>query len=835
MDRYRGGGDRYGNNPNNSQPYRHPRGGPSSRSSVDPPINRHRGGFVGNRRPFDGSPPRFPFNAGGGGGGGFRPMDGDGGFRPLGMRGARNYNNPSSEFEVPLSGPKFNSDFEVPLSGQKRPFDFPGRGGSPPDRFGGGSFEKRNFDGDNYDKRHVDGGNFDKKQSEGGRVAKLFVGSVPKTATEDDIRPPFEEHGNVVEVALIKDKRTGQQQGCCFIKYATSEEADRAIRALHNQYTLPGGVGPIQVRYADGERERLVEYKLFVGSLNRQASEKEVEEIFLPYGRVEDVYLMRDEMKQSRGCGFVKFSNREVAMAAINALNGIYTMRGCEQPLIVRFADPKRPRPGEPRGSSALGSPGFGPQLPSPGIRPPNLGEGMQASIPPNAWHPMNQQGMLASDMGMHGKQSAPSLNPSLPQLSSGGQNSSSQNKSNQSPQQFSSAMQPQAFSQAPMSSNVRLPALGQGQGQLQATNSGGQTSFSQGYPSQPMLGFNGMLPLQQVQAQAQAQAQVQGVVSSTTPPALSNNLPPQVLTAMMNQYQLPGQQQMMQPVPQSASPMAQMLSQQKQTLQASYQSSQQAFSQLQQQLQLMQPTNPSLTPQQTPQQNLQGARLQQSTWGGGVPQASATSGGPTVKPVTDSLPAAAIAPLMLPAGGPVKCNWTEHTSPDGYKYYYNSTTGESKWEKPEELALFEQQQKPQEQQQQKQLVASVQQAHSQTNIQTLSNQQTQIPQLQPQSHLQTHMQAQGRYPQQLQPATLSSAYQTTGATGHQNMQSYGYAHMPVAGGSMNDSARFQPGMQGAQDWMWKNKPTGLVQGVRREHLRYGQFFFNHLSKEGLW
>jgi len=68
--------------------------------------------------------------------------------------------------------------------------------------------------------------------------------------------------------------------GCCFVKYATSEEADRAIRALHNQYTLPGvspllleqsgmlnslnhsslhfqGVGPIQVRYADGERERL--------------------------------------------------------------------------------------------------------------------------------------------------------------------------------------------------------------------------------------------------------------------------------------------------------------------------------------------------------------------------------------------------------------------------------------------------------------------------------------------------------------------------------------------------------------------------------------------------
>lgn len=28
--------------------------------------------------------------------------------------------------------------------------------------------------------------------------------------------------------------------GCCFIKYSTVEEAERAIRALHNHRTLPG-------------------------------------------------------------------------------------------------------------------------------------------------------------------------------------------------------------------------------------------------------------------------------------------------------------------------------------------------------------------------------------------------------------------------------------------------------------------------------------------------------------------------------------------------------------------------------------------------------------------
>ncbi|CAI9288741.1 unnamed protein product [Lactuca saligna] len=705
MDRHRGGGggDRYGNSPNDSHPYRHPRGGggggpPPSRSSDDIPMNRHHGGFSGNRRPFDNSPPRYSLSGGGGGGGGggFHPMDGDGGFRPLGVRGARSYNNPSSEFEVPLSGQKrFNPDYEVPMSGQKRQFPFPGRGGPSPDRFDGGNFEKRNFDGDNFDKRNVDGGNFDKKPAEGGSFAKLFVGSVPKTATEEDIRPVFEEHGNVVEVALIKDKRTGQQQGqtvfasagCCFIKYATSEDADRAIRALHNQYTLPGGMGPIQVRYADGERERLVEFKLFVGSLNKQATEKEVEQIFLPYGRVEDVYLMRDEMKQSRGCGFVKYSNRDVAMAAINALNGIYTMRGCEQPLIVRFADPKRPRPGETRGTPSFGGPGFGPRMQPPGIRPPNPGE---AAMHGNAWHPMGPV-----DVGGMNNQmtAARSGDAKVLQLSS----SPLKKPSNQSPQ--------------PPSSNTIRPL-----GQQQPPNSSGQT-HSHGH------GFNTVLP--------------------------------------QNQYQ------------------------------ASYQSSQQAFSQLQQQLQLI-----------TPQQNLQPpppARLQ---------------------PPPNSAP-------LMPS---LKCNWTEHTSPDGYKYYYNSTTGESKWEKPEELALFEQQQKPQEQQQQQQQQQQPQQtqslshsqggvphqqtpslSHSQGHQQMqpltqgvpLPHQQTQIPQFQNQMQ-------QGRHPQHLQNPTHSTPYQNAGVAGHQNIQGFGYGQMPVGGGSMNDSAqRFQQGMQGAQDWIWKNKTPG--------------------------
>ncbi|KAI9387288.1 hypothetical protein POPTR_010G147900v4 [Populus trichocarpa] len=691
------------------------------------PNNYHGGG--GGRRAFD-SPP----GGGVGGDGGFRPMGGggDGGFRPMG--GAGGGFVPNYQVPPPLSLPPQN------ISGRKRGFH-----GSSPDRFDGGGGRS------------------------GFAFAKLFVGSVPRTATEMDIRPLFEEHGNVIEVALIKDKRTGQQQGCCFIKYATSEEADRAIRALHNQRTLPGGVGPIQVRYADGERERLgaVEYKLFVGSLNKQATEKEVEEIFTPYGRVEDVYLMRDEMKQSRGCGFVKYSHRDMALAAINGLNGIYTMRGCEQPLTVRFADPKRPRPGgDSRGGPAFGSPGAGPRFQASGLRPPpNLGDPMGDHIPPNAWLPMSPQNMgPSSNAGVHGfgNQLPPrsgdlamplnqTVNQSLQHLPPASQQISPLQKPLQSPQHLPPSLQlhAQAASSYPQTQTSHVS-------QLQSSLATGQTPFSQALPSQHMIGFGRQLPASQTEIQ-------QGISSTVALQA------PHSMSVAINQQQLPApvQQQLLQPLQQSPSQLAQMLSQQTQTLQASFQSSQQAFSQLQQQLQMMQPSNQS-TLQQSPQ-----APRQQ--W---PPQAVASTPLPVDLPPSTSAPTAGV---MSQTVAPVKCNWTEHTSPEGFKYYYNGVTHESRWEKPEELKLFEQQQQLHQK-------PPVQLPQPQTNPQVLPTQQ--VPQTQ-----QVHLQTQFRHQQQQPQPSFSST-------------EHGYTQLPAAASSVNDSTRFQ-GRPVAQDWMWRNKPAG--------------------------
>ncbi|XP_051118876.1 RNA-binding protein BRN1-like isoform X2 [Andrographis paniculata] len=172
---------------------------------------------------------------------------------------------------------------------------------------------------------------------------KLFVGQVPKHMTESQILAMFEEVALVEEVNIIKDKVTRASRGCCFVICPSREEADKAINACHNKQTLPGASSPLQVKYADGELERL-EHKLFVGMLPKNVSDDEVSTIFSEYGTITDLQILRGSPQTSKGCAFLKFETKEQALAAIEALNGKHKMEGSTIPLVVKWADTEKER-----------------------------------------------------------------------------------------------------------------------------------------------------------------------------------------------------------------------------------------------------------------------------------------------------------------------------------------------------------------------------------------------------------------------------------------------------------------------------------------------------------
>jgi RNA recognition motif-containing protein len=69
---------------------------------------------------------------------------------------------------------------------------------------------------------------------------KLFVGNIPYSTTEQDLKTLFERSGAKVEsVRVITDFDTGRSKGYAFVEMATGDEADRAIKDLNN-YNLNG-------------------------------------------------------------------------------------------------------------------------------------------------------------------------------------------------------------------------------------------------------------------------------------------------------------------------------------------------------------------------------------------------------------------------------------------------------------------------------------------------------------------------------------------------------------------------------------------------------------------
>jgi RNA recognition motif-containing protein len=68
---------------------------------------------------------------------------------------------------------------------------------------------------------------------------KLFVGGLPYSTTDEELKEAFMQAGNVTSANVIMDKMTGRSKGFGFVEMATDEEAQAAI-AMWNGQELGG-------------------------------------------------------------------------------------------------------------------------------------------------------------------------------------------------------------------------------------------------------------------------------------------------------------------------------------------------------------------------------------------------------------------------------------------------------------------------------------------------------------------------------------------------------------------------------------------------------------------
>jgi RNA recognition motif-containing protein len=65
-------------------------------------------------------------------------------------------------------------------------------------------------------------------------MKNLYVGNLPHSTTEAELRNLFEAHGAVEKITLVTDRDTGRSRGFGFVEMTNAGEADKAIAALNN-------------------------------------------------------------------------------------------------------------------------------------------------------------------------------------------------------------------------------------------------------------------------------------------------------------------------------------------------------------------------------------------------------------------------------------------------------------------------------------------------------------------------------------------------------------------------------------------------------------------------
>ncbi|XP_047312871.1 heterogeneous nuclear ribonucleoprotein Q-like [Impatiens glandulifera] len=147
-----------------------------------------------------------------------------------------------------------------------------------------------------------------------GGGSEVFVGGLSRSIDEDTINEEFSTCGDILEVRLIKD-HTGKSKGFGFVRFATKEAADKALKEKSG-ITLDGkkiGVLPSNEQKS-----------LYFGKICKDWTDDEFEEILRQdFPDVVSVELPKpftigeaSQKQQNRGFALVKFSSHAAAVKA---------------------------------------------------------------------------------------------------------------------------------------------------------------------------------------------------------------------------------------------------------------------------------------------------------------------------------------------------------------------------------------------------------------------------------------------------------------------------------------------------------------------------------------
>ncbi|KAH8845420.1 hypothetical protein MCOR27_007737 [Pyricularia oryzae] len=149
--------------------------------------------------------------------------------------------------------------------------------------------------------------------------------------------------GETVNVKVIRDRQSGNA-GYCFVEFPSSEAATKALGL--NGSPVPNSQRVFKLNWASGgglvdrRDERGPEYSIFVGDLGPEVNEFVLVSLFQArFPSCKSAKIMTDAMTgQSRGYGFVRFTDESDQQRALVEMQGVYCGN---RPMRISTATPK--------------------------------------------------------------------------------------------------------------------------------------------------------------------------------------------------------------------------------------------------------------------------------------------------------------------------------------------------------------------------------------------------------------------------------------------------------------------------------------------------------------
>lgn len=126
--------------------------------------------------------------------------------------------------------------------------------------------------------------------------------------------------GPLKSYKIVRDKATNYSYGFGFVDYVNEEDAERAIHEMNGQKM---DHKTIKVSYARKNDSESKGANIYIANIPRSFGEEELGAHFRQFGEIIQVRLLRDKStNESKGVGFVYYTKRSEAAAALEAMNG---------------------------------------------------------------------------------------------------------------------------------------------------------------------------------------------------------------------------------------------------------------------------------------------------------------------------------------------------------------------------------------------------------------------------------------------------------------------------------------------------------------------------------